>query len=412
MWSSKLKVNKLPFLKIVRFYSSPTPQPIRSLEIHHKKIFINNEWHNSLSGKTFPTINPATGEIIAHVQEGDGADIDKAVSAAKEAFRFGAPWRRLDASERGILLNKLAEKMEKHRNYLANLESLDAGKPISDAFYIDVEMAIRTYRYYAGFCDKISGKTLTVDGDYFSFTRHEPVGVCGQIIPWNVPLLMQSWKLAPALAAGNTVVLKPAEQTPLSALFVAELIKEVAFTGSTEIGQIVMETAAKSNLKRVTLELGGKSPNIVFKDANLENAIEASHFGVFFNQGQVCCAGTRLFVEEDIYDDFVEKSVEMAKKRVLGDPLDSKTTQGPQIRLRVAEQDSRLITKVEKSEGAKMMCGGNRFGDKGFFVSPTVFADVKDNMQIAKEEIFGPVMQILKFKNVDELLERAKNRYD
>ncbi|CAL1261208.1 unnamed protein product [Larinioides sclopetarius] len=438
MLASKMKVNKLQFLGVVRFYSSPTPQPIRSPDIHHKRIFINNEWHNSTSGKTFPTINPATGEIIAHVEEGDAADVDKAVSAAKEAFRFGSPWRRLDASERGVLLNKLADKMEQHRIYLASLESLDGGKPFNDSFYIDLEMAIRTYRYYAGFSDKISGKTLTVDGDYFSFTRHEPVGVCGQIIPWNVPLLMQSWKLAPALAAGNTVVLKPAEQTPLTALCVAELAKEagfppgvvnvvpgyghtagaalaahkdvnkIAFTGSTDVGQIVMETAAKSNLKRVTLELGGKSPNIVFKDANLENAIEASHFGLFFNQGQVCCSGTRLFVEEDIYDDFVEKSVEMAKKRVLGDPFDLKTQQGPQIDETQMNRILRLI-KSGKTEGAKMMCGGNRFGEKGYFVNPTVFADVKDGMQIAREEIFGPVMQILKFKNVDELLERANN---
>ncbi|CAL1265894.1 unnamed protein product, partial [Larinioides sclopetarius] len=292
------------------------------------------------------------------------------------------------------------------------------------------------YRYYAGFSDKIYGKTLSVDGNYFSYTRHEPVGVCGQVIPWNFPLLMQAWKLAPALAAGNTIVLKPAEQTPLTALYVGELIKEagfppgvvnivpgfgptaggalashkgvdkIAFTGSTEVGQIVMEAAAKSNLKRVTLELGGKSPNIIFKDADLDNAIQSSHVGLFFNQGQCCCAGTRIFVEEDIYDKFVEKSVASAKNRKLGNPFDSKTDQGPQIDDTQMNKILDLI-KSGKDQGAKMLCGGGRYGDKGYFVEPTVFADVQDNMRIANEEIFGPVMQILKFKTVDELLERA-----
>ncbi|GFS35720.1 aldehyde dehydrogenase, mitochondrial [Nephila pilipes] len=435
----KLKtLHKLPVLKCWKFYSIGAPLPIRNPEVHHTKIFIDNEWHKSASGKTFPTINPATGDTIAQVEEGDLADVNKAVAAAKKAFQFGSPWRRLDASERGRLLNRLADAIERDKSYLASLESLDGGKPFNDAFFIDLDASIKVYRYYAGFCDKIYGKTLTVDGDYFSYTRHEPIGVCGQVIPWNVPLLMQSWKLAPALAVGNTIVLKPAEQTPLTALYVAELTKEVgfppgvvnvvpgyghtagaalashmdvnkiAFTGSTEVGQLVMEAAAKSNLKRVTLELGGKSPNIVFKDADLENAIAASHFGVFFNQGQVCCAGTRLFVEEDIYNDFVEKSVEMAKKKIVGDPFDSKTQQGPQID---ETQMNRILTLIKsgQSEGAKMLCGGSRLGDKGYYVKPTVFSDVQDGMKIAKDEIFGPVMQILKFKNVEELLERANN---
>ncbi|GFR19244.1 aldehyde dehydrogenase, mitochondrial [Trichonephila clavata] len=417
-------------------YSSSASGPITEPEIHYTKLFINNEWQKSISGKTFPTVNPTTGGTIAHVEEGSAEDVDKAVKAAQEAFKFGSPWRRMDASERGRLLNRLADLIEKNKTYLASLETLDNGKPYSDSFHVDLDLVIKVYRYYAGFADKVYGKTLTIDGDYFSYTRHEPVGVCGQVIPWNFPLLMQAWKLAPALATGNTVVLKPAEQTPLTALFVAQLIKEagfppgvvnvvpgfgpsaggaiashkgvdkLAFTGSTEVGQIVMEAAATSNLKRVTLELGGKSPNIIFKDADMDHAIRTAHFGLFFNQGQCCCAGSRVFVEEEIYDKFVERSVEAAKKRVLGNPFDPSTTQGPQID---GTQMNKILDLIKsgKDEGAKMLCGGNRHGDKGYFVTPTVFADVQDGMRIANEEIFGPVMQIMKFKSVDELLERA-----
>ncbi|KFM66788.1 Aldehyde dehydrogenase, mitochondrial, partial [Stegodyphus mimosarum] len=427
---------KILFINSCRFYSVPVPIP--EPKIHHTKLFINNEWHKSLSGKVFPTINPATGDVITDVEEADFEDIDKAVKAAQSAFKFGSPWRRLDASERGKLLNKLADIIERDRIYLASLEALDGGKPYSDAYKIDLDMAIKVYRYFAGFCDKIHGQTLVIDGDYFAYTRHEPVGVCGQIIPWNVPLVMQAWKLAPALAAGNTVVLKPAEQTPLSALYVAELIKEagfppgvvnvipgfgpsagyalathhgvdkIGFTGSTHTGQLIMEAAAKSNLKHVTLELGGKSPSIVFKDADLDNALQFTHLGVFFNQGQVCCAGSRIFVEETIYNEFIEKSVEMAKKRIVGNPFDPQTQQGPQIDAGQMNKVLNLIKNGEK-EGANMLCGGNRIGDKGYFISPTVFANVQDNMKIAKEEIFGPVMQILKFKTVEELLQRANN---
>ncbi|XP_054707204.1 aldehyde dehydrogenase, mitochondrial-like [Uloborus diversus] len=425
------------FARLNRFYSSAIA-PILNPEIFCRQIFVNNEWHNAILGKTFPTVNPATGEVITHVEEGDAPDVDKAVKAATKAFEYGSPWRTMDASDRGRLLNKLADLIERDRIYLASLETLDGGKPFSDSFNIDLHMTLKTYRYYAGYCDKISGKTLNIDGDYFSYTRHEPVGVCGQIIPWNVPLLMQAWKLAPALAPGNTVVLKPAEQTSLTALYIGKLIKEagfppgvvnivpgyghtagyavaahkgvnkVAFTGSTEVGQIVMETAAKSNLKRVTLELGGKSPNIVFNDADLDLAVQSAHQGVFFNQGQVCCAGTRIFVEEGIYDKFVEKSVELASKRKVGNPFDLNTQQGPQISETQMDKILSLIGSG-KEEGAKMLCGGGRLGDKGYFVSPTVFADVQDNMKIATEEIFGPVMQILKFKTIEELVERANN---
>lgn len=418
-------------------YSTATlPAPITEPDIHRTKLFINNEWSKSVSGKTFPTVNPTTGEIITYVDEADKVDVDKAVKAAQDAFRFGSPWRKLDASERGKLLNRLANLIERDRAYLASLETLDNGKTYGDAYRIDLDLVIKVYRYYAGWSDKIHGKTIPIDGNFFTYTRHEPVGVCGQIIPWNFPLLMQAWKLAPALAAGNTVVMKPAEQTPLTALYVADLIKEagfppgvvnivsgygptaggaltshpgvdkLAFTGSTEVGKLVMEAAAKSNLKRVTLELGGKSPNIVFKDADLDHAIQTSSFGLFFNQGQCCCAGSRIFVEADIYDEFVQRSVEDAKNRAVGDPFNPKTEQGPQID---QEQMNKILDLIDSGnkEGAKMLCGGGRHGDRGYFVRPTVFADVQDHMRIAKEEIFGPVMQILKFSSVDELLERA-----
>eukprot|EP01027_Heterolobosea_sp_BB2_P006902 GEZU01010340.1.p1 GENE.GEZU01010340.1~~GEZU01010340.1.p1 ORF type:complete len:384 (-),score=167.56 GEZU01010340.1:605-1756(-) len=294
------------------------------------------------------------------------------------------------------------------------------------------------YRYYAGWADKLQGKTIPVNGNYFSYTRHEPVGVVGQIIPWNFPLLMQAWKLGPALAAGCTVVMKPAEQTPLTALRVGELIIEagfppgvvnilpgygptagqaiarhmdvdkIAFTGSTEVGRLMHKYSQESNLKRVTLELGGKSPNIIFADANLDQAIAAAHSGLFFNMGQCCCAGSRVFVEESIYDKFVEKSVEAARKRKVGDAFAKGVESGAQID---QEQFDKILSYIEsgKQEGAKLMCGGKRLGDKGFFIEPTVFADVKDDMKIAREEIFGPVMSIIKFKTIEEVIERANN---
>ncbi|HEX3683516.1 MAG TPA: aldehyde dehydrogenase family protein [Bryobacteraceae bacterium] len=407
-----------------------------SAPIKQTKILIGNRWVDSVSGKTFETINPATGEVLAKVAEADAADVDLAVKAARKAFHAKAAWRRMSASERGKLISRLADLIEKNADELATLESLDNGKPRHVAQAADLPLVIACYRYYAGWADKIQGKTIPVAGDYFCYTRHEPVGVVGQIIPWNFPLLMQAWKLGPALACGNTVVLKVAEQTPLSALRVGELIVEagfpegvvnilpgygptagaaiashmdvdkVAFTGSTEVGHLIMKAAAETNLKRVTLELGGKSPNIVFADADIDQAIEGSHFALFFNQGQCCCAGSRLFVEEKIYDEFVERSTQRAKRRTVGNPLDTKTEQGPQVD---NDQFNKVLSYVEKGkkEGARLMCGGERVGDRGYFVAPTVFADVKDDMQIAQEEIFGPVMSILKFKDMDELVERA-----
>jgi len=402
------------------------------------RLLINNRWVPSESGKTFPTINPSTGEEISQVAEADAADVDKAVTAARAAFE--GPWRKLRASERGRLLHRLADLIEKNADELARLETLDNGKPISVAKAVDVAKTVACYRYFAGWADKVQGKTIPIDGDFFCYTRHEPIGVVGQIIPWNYPMLMQSWKLAPALATGNTVVMKPAEQTPLSALRIGELIVEagfpegvvnllpgfgptagaaiarhmdvdkVAFTGSTEVGRLIMEAAAKSNLKRITLELGGKSPNIIFADTDLDEAVEGAHMGVFVNQGQSCCAGSRVFVEEKIYQQFVEKSVARARKRRVGDPLDPTTEQGPQVD---QSQFDSVMGYIEsgRSDGATLACGGEPVGNRGYFIQPTVFADVQDEMKIARQEIFGPVMSVIVFKDVDEVIARA-NRTD
>jgi aldehyde dehydrogenase (NAD+) len=410
--------------------------PQTNVALPMTKLLIGNEWVNSKSGKTFPTINPATGEEICQVAEADAQDVDRAVKVARDAFHSKSEWRTMSAAQRGHLLNKLADLVEKHADELARLESLDNGKPYSVALAADVPLTIACYRYYAGWADKIQGKTIPIQGNYFCYTKLEPVGVVGQIIPWNFPLLMQAWKLAPALATGNTVVMKPAEQTPLTALRVGELIMEagfpagvvnilpgygptagaaiarhmdvdkVAFTGSTEVGHLILEASAKTNLKRVTLELGGKSPNIIFADADMDAAIEGSHFALFFNQGQCCCAGSRTYVEEKCYDEFVERSAARAKKRTVGNPLDPTTEQGPQVD---DAQFQKIMGYIEsgKKEGAKLVAGGDRVGDRGYFVRPTVFADVKDDMTIAQEEIFGPVMSILKFKDVDDLVERA-----
>lgn len=436
-WSSLARVAGRTNIQPAAAYSAPAiPQPIISPDVHYTGVFINNEFHKSESGKQFPTVNPATGEVITMVEEGDKADVEKAVKAARAAFELNSEWRQMDASERGRLLFRLADLIERDRVYLASLETLDNGKPYTNSFSGDVELVIKNLRYFAGWADKLQGKTIPTDGPHFAYTRHEPIGVCGQIIPWNFPLLMQAWKFGPALATGNTVVMKLAEQTPLTGLYVAKLVAEagfpagvvnvipgyghtagaaisshmdvdkVAFTGSTEIGHLVQQAAGASNLKRVTLELGGKSPNIVFKDADLDYAVETSHFGLFFNQGQCCCAGSRIFVEDSVYDEFVERSVERAKVRTVGDPFDLKTEQGPQVD---GEQMNKILELIEsgKKEGAKMCTGGSRKGDKGFYIEPTVFADVKDHMRIAEEEIFGPVQQIFRFKDVNEVIQRA-----
>jgi aldehyde dehydrogenase (NAD+) len=405
-----------------------------SVKVRQTKMLIDGKWTESASGKTFDTINPTNGEPITRVAEGDKADVERAVTAARRAFEDG-PWRKMNARERGRLLYKLADLIEQNIDELAALETLDNGKPISDSRNIDLPLVIECYRYYAGWADKIEGRTIPVNGPYFTYTRHEPVGVVGQIIPWNFPLLMQAWKWAPALAAGCTIVLKPAEQTPLSALRVGELAMEagfppgvvnivpgfgeagaaiaehmdvdkVAFTGSTEVGKLVMQAAARSNLKRVTLELGGKSPNIVLADADLDAAVEGSFFGLFFNQGQCCCAGSRLFVQGKIYDELVERVLARTSKQKLGDPFDPATTQGPQVS---EEQFDKVLGYIAsgRDTGAKLLTGGNRWGSRGYFIEPTVFTDVKDDAKIAQEEIFGPVMSIMKFDDVEEAIARG-----
>ncbi|HET6574616.1 MAG TPA: aldehyde dehydrogenase family protein [Fimbriiglobus sp.] len=408
-------------------------------KVKDQPMFIGGKWVDSQSGKTFATQDPATGQTICQVAEGDKADIDLAVKAARKAYESG-PWSKMNASDRGRLMHKLADAIEANTDELAALESLDNGKPIADSLSGDLPLTVKCYRYYAGWTDKIQGKTIPIDGNYFCYTRHEPVGVVGQIIPWNFPVLMQAWKWAPALACGNTVVLKPAEQTPLTALRVAQLAQEVgfpdgvvnvvpgygptagaalashmdvdklAFTGETSTGKLVMTAAAQSNLKRVSLELGGKSPNVVFADADLDAAVEGAYVGLFFNQGQCCVAGSRLFVEEKVYDRFVEKMVAKTRGRKVGDPFDPATEQGPQVS---QEQFDRVMGYIDagKKEGAKLLIGGERAGSKGYFVQPTVFTDVKDEMKIAREEIFGPVMSILKFRDADEVIERGNRTF-
>ncbi|XP_012669143.1 aldehyde dehydrogenase, cytosolic 2 [Otolemur garnettii] len=347
----------------------------------------------------------------------------------------------MDASERGRLLYKLADLIERDRLLLATMEALNGGKLFSSAYLMDVEVGVKALRYCAGWADKIQGRTIPADGNVFTYTRHEPIGVCGQINPWNFPLITLIMKIAPALSCGNTVIVKPAEQTPLTALQVASLIKEVSLLSQNihknlssfsatancivdkglqlslllhtvpfQVGKLIKEAAGKSNLKRVTLELGGKSPCIVFADADLDNALEFAHRGVFFHQGQCCVAASRLFVEESIYDEFVKRSVELAKKYVLGNPLTPGVSQGPQID---KEQYDKILDLIEsgKKEGAKLECGGGPWGNKGYFIQPTVFSNVTDEMRIAKEEIFGPVQQIMKFKSLDDVIKRANNTH-
>ncbi|XP_021365246.1 aldehyde dehydrogenase, mitochondrial-like isoform X2 [Mizuhopecten yessoensis] len=343
----------------------------------------------------------------------------------------------MDASKRGKLLSKFADLLDRDEDYIASLETVDNGKPYADSLD-DIHASSDVMRYYAGWADKNSGKTIPSDGDLFTFTRHEPIGVCGQIIPWNYPIMMMAWKLGPALACGNTVVLKPAEQTPLTALYCASLLKEagfpagvvnvvpgygptagaaiaehmhvdkVAFTGSTEVGKLVMQAAGCSNLKRVSLELGGKSPLVIFADSDIDAAVYWAHAGIMNNHGQNCCAGSRTFVEESIYDEFVQKSKQMAEFRMVGDPFEDATQQGPQVD---EEQFKKILSYVEagKAEGAKLEFGGERHGDKGYFIKPAVFSNVTNEMKIAREEIFGPVQTIIKFKDLDEAIEKANS---
>lgn len=405
-------------------------------KIRQTGILIGDEFKPAVSGRTFPTINPATEEVICEVAEGDAADVDLAVHAARAAFETG-PWSRMDARDRGRLLTRLADLLEANFDELAALETLDNGKPISDSRAADLPLVIDCLRYYGGWADKIQGHTIPVRGDYFCCTRREPIGVCGQIIPWNFPMLMVAWKWGPALAAGNTIVMKPAEQTPLTCLRMAELaleagfppgvinvvpgygptagaalvrhpqVDKIAFTGEGATAKIIMREAAET-LKRLTFELGGKSPNIVFADADLDAAAAGAEFGLFFNQGQCCCAGSRLFVEESVHDEFVERVLRRARQRSVGNPFDTATRQGPQVD---RAQFDKIMSYINRgnAQGATCLSGGRRVGGKGYFIEPTVFSGVTDQMDIAREEIFGPVMSILKFRDVQEVIRRANN---
>ena len=398
------------------------------------KLFINGKWVDSVSGKTFDTLNPATEKVITSVAEGDSADIDLAVIAAREAFENG-PWKKTDARDRGRILLEIANLIEKNKDELALLDTLDNGKPINETTNADIPLAIDCFLYYAGWADKIHGETIPVRGEFFNYTLREPVGVVGQIIPWNFPLLMAAWKIAPALACGNTIVLKPAEQTPLTALRLGEICQEaglpdgvlnivpgygptagaalaehmdvdkIAFTGGSATGRIIMQAASK-NLKRITLELGGKSPNIVFADSDIDSAVAGAMTGIFFNQGEVCCAGSRLFLERSIHDEFVDKLSNRAANMRVGNPEDAGTQMGAQVS---KEQFDKILGYIDigKQEGAKLVTGGERCGERGYFVRPTIFDAVDNNMKIAREEIFGPVVSAITFDDVSEVVRQG-----
>ncbi|CAN8278140.1 unnamed protein product [Cochlearia groenlandica] len=408
-----------------------------SVQVSYTQLLIDGNFVDAASGKTFPTIDPRTGEVIADVAEGDAEDINRAVKAARTAFDEG-PWPKMTAYERSRIMLRFADLVEKHSKELASLESWDNGKPYQQSLTSEIPMLARLFRYYAGWADKIHGLTVPADGNYHVQTLHEPIGVAGQIIPWNFPLLMFAWKVGPALACGNTIVLKTAEQTPLTAFYAGKLFLEaglppgvlnivsgfgktagaslashmdvdkLAFTGSTDTGKVILGLAANSNLKPVTLELGGKSPFIVFEDADINKAVELAHFALFFNQGQCCCAGSRTYVHEKVYDEFVEKAKARALKRVVGDPFKKGIEQGPQVDLRQFEKVMKYIRSGIESN-ATLECGGDQIGNKGYFIQPTVFSNVKDDMLIAQDEIFGPVQSILKFSDVDEVIKRAND---
>src|SRR5437870_1541865 len=400
------------------------------------RLLIGGQWIDG--SKKFDTINPATGEVLTQIVSASADDVDRAVAAARRAFEDrSGPWRKFSASERGRLIWRLADLVEKNIDELAELETLDNGKPIFESRYVDMPMVIDVLRYYAGWATKIHGQTVNTFETAFTYTLREPVGVVGLIIPWNFPLLLASWKLGPALACGCTVVLKPAEQTPLTTLRMGELaieagipagvlnvvtggpeagkamvrhpgIDKIAFTGSTSVGREIMKGAAET-LKRVTLELGGKSPNIVFADSDIDNAVKGAINGIFYGKGEVCNAGSRLFVENKVKDEFVEKLVGRAKKMQPADPLDPKTRMGAIVS---QEQIETVLGYIEagKKEGAKLVSGGNRVsveGGKGYFIEPTIFADVKNEMKIAQEEIFGPVLATLSFDDVDQVIAQA-----
>ena len=407
-----------------------------------RRLLIDGAWVAAASGQTFSTRNPATGEVLCDVAAGDREDIDLAVAAARRAFESG-PWRRLTPSERGRMIWKLADLLEQNLEEFARLETLDNGKPIGVARVADVPLAVDLFRYMAGWATKLEGHTIPISVPYapgarfLAYTQREPIGVVGQIIPWNFPLLMAAWKLGPALATGNTIVLKPAEQTPLSALRLGELVQEagfpdgvvniitgfgetagaalaahpgvdkIAFTGSTEVGKIILRAAA-GNLKKVTLELGGKSPNIICDDADLEAAIPGAASAIFFNHGQCCCAGSRLYVQKKSFDKVVEGVASAARKIKVGPGLDPSTEMGPLVS---EEQLHRVMGYLNASsaEGAKTLVGGKRAGDRGYFVQPSVLVNTRPGMKVMDEEIFGPVVCAMPFKDIEDVIPAANN---
>ena len=402
------------------------------------QLFINGKWVEALSGKTFESINPGTGEVNALVSEAGAQDVDLAVKAARKAFESG-PWSEMAPSDRGRLLYRAAQKMWEKADFLAEIESNDNGLPINETKFIAMPATIDVLEFYAGLANKVQGETLASPLNRLNYTLREPLGVIGAIVPWNFPLMLAMWKLAPALAAGNTIVIKPAEQTPISILELAKLFQEVgipdgvinvvpgygsiagdalvshpgvdkiAFTGSTRTGRLIMQSASK-NLKPVSLELGGKSPNIIFDDANLENAVNMSTFGIYFAQGQVCAAGSRLFVQESIYDRFMDLFVKKTQGIQVGNPLEATTQLGPQV----SEQQLKTIEKYVAAgleEGANLVTGGKRFMEagNGYYYTPTIFEHVTNEMTIAQEEIFGPVVSVIRFKDEADALSKAND---
>jgi acyl-CoA reductase-like NAD-dependent aldehyde dehydrogenase len=412
-----------------------TDQNQRELDGLRTQQWIHNEWVESASGETFDTINPATGQLLARVASAGGQDVDRAVASAREAVV--GEWGALDAHRRSHLILRLADLIEEHADELATLETHDNGKPFFESRKVDLPMVVDTFRYFGGMADKIHGETIPVSGPFLNYTRREPLGVVGCIVPWNFPLNLASWKVAPALACGNAVVLKPAEQTPLTALRLGELAAEagfppgalnvvpgfgdragsalvrhpdvaaISFTGSTETGRIVMREAAET-LKEVSLELGGKSPNVVFADADLGSAIRGANSGIFYGKGEVCAAGSRILVERSIYDDFLEGLEGRARKMSVGNPMESGTRLGAIVSQTQLERVMGYI-QVGRDEGARLLTGGERreVDGRGYYVEATVFADVEPEMTIAQEEIFGPVAAVIPFDDFDDAVARA-----
>jgi phenylacetaldehyde dehydrogenase len=424
--------------------TAPAPilnQNVSSFISKAQKMFIDGKWVEAASGKTFATYNPATGDVLSHAAEGEAEDVNRAVKAARAAFE-SSPWSKITPSERGRMIWKIGDLIEKHLEEFAQLESLDNGKPLTVARVADVPLAADMFRYMAGWATKIEGNTIPISSgggkdQYLAYTVREPIGVVGQIIPWNFPLLMAAWKLGPALATGCTVILKPAEQTPLTAILLGQLIQEagipdgvvnivtgygetagaalavhpdvdkVAFTGSTEVGKLIVQAAA-GNLKRVSLELGGKSPNVVLDDADVDSAIPGAAAAIFFNHGQCCCAGSRLYVESNIFDKVVDGVAKYASNIRVGPGMDPTTDMGPLVS---EEQLNRVCGYLESglSEGAKAVTGGSREGDKGYFVKPTVLVNTSEKMKVVREEIFGPVVTAIPFRDVEEIAAKANN---